>query len=129
MISPPRSLIAALAATATLAAGAPAASASTALPGQFSFPAAFARFQARPLSAASFVAGPSVNTAGPCGAATGPHGQGAVGGTSNQVCMGAGLSFIGPSIGQIATVIGPTIISPGFVGNVIVSAGNGSIGP
>jgi hypothetical protein len=43
--------------------------------------------------------------------------------------MGSGLSFVGPSIGQIATVIGPTIIGPAVVGNSIVSAGNVAVGP
>jgi hypothetical protein len=39
------------------------------------------------------------------------------------VCQGAGLSFIGPAIGQVATVIGPTIIGPVANVNVAVSAG------
>jgi hypothetical protein len=40
--------------------------------------------------------------------------------------LGAGLSFTGPAIGQIATVIGPTIISPAVVGSpIVVSAGSG----
>jgi hypothetical protein len=37
--------------------------------------------------------------------------------------MGTGLSFVGPAVGQIATVIGPTIIGPAVIGNVVVSAG------
>jgi hypothetical protein len=67
-------------------------------------------------------------TSSVCGTSSGRDGQGGTAGTANVVCLGAGLVFIGPSTGQIATVIGPTIISPGFVGNVVVSAGNGSIG-
>ena len=47
---------------------------------------------------------------------TGAEGQGGTGGTTAQACLGAGVSYVGPAIGQIATVIGPTIISPGFVG-------------
>jgi hypothetical protein len=52
-------------------------------------------------------------------------GQGTTAGTSPQVCIGSGLSFIGPSIGQVATVIGPTTIGPAQV-NSVVSAGNGA---
>lgn len=76
--------------------------------------------------------GPGNNpaVAGACGTPTGAEGQGGTGGTSAQACLGAGLSFIGPQIGQIASVIGPTIISPGFVGNnIVVSAGDGAAGP
>jgi hypothetical protein len=49
------------------------------------------------------------------------------GSTSSQSC-GALLSFVGPQIGQIATVIGPTLIgSPGAV--VVVSAGPVTVMP
>ena len=60
--------------------------------------------------------------AGPLGCGSNaPAGNGAAGGTTNQSC-GSVLSFIGPSIGQIASVVGPTIIgSP--LATVIVSAG------
>jgi hypothetical protein len=51
------------------------------------------------------------------------EGQGGTAGTQPQVCMGSGLSFIGPSVGQVATVIGPTTIGPAQV-NAVVSAGN-----
>jgi hypothetical protein len=61
---------------------------------------------------------------GPCSGINGGDVQGPPGSSSNQVCIGAGLSFIGPAIGQIATVIGPTIIGPAFVGSINVSAGN-----
>jgi hypothetical protein len=45
------------------------------------------------------------------------------------VCAG-GLSFVGPTIGQIDSVIGPTIISPAVVGNSIsVSSGSNIVGP
>jgi hypothetical protein len=120
-----RSLVAAIAATAALAVGAPAAGASTAPAYHFSMPAAFAQYQAR--QAALSI--PTGIPAGACTTITGNEGQGRTGGNDNQVCLGAGLSFIGPSTGQIATVIGPTIISPAFVGNVIVSAGNVAVGP
>jgi hypothetical protein len=42
--------------------------------------------------------------------------------------MGAGLSFVGPAIGQIATVTGPTIIGPAVIGTSVVSAGNVAVG-
>ena len=58
---------------------------------------------------------------GPC--ATGDS-VGASGGTANSVCQGSGLSFIAPSVGQVATVIGPTVIGPATIGSEIVSAGN-----
>jgi hypothetical protein len=86
-------LVAALAATAALAVGAPAAGA---------------------------------EVVGPCGTST-IDGQGRTGGTATQMCAGAGPSFTGPSIGQIATVVGPTIVSPGGIS--IVSAGNVAVGP
>jgi hypothetical protein len=113
-------LTAALAATAALAVGVPAAGAS-ALP----FPTGFAGFQA-PIAGLST---PGLSAAGPCGAAVANEGQARTGGTSTQACVGAGLSFIGPQVGQVATVIGPTIITPAFVGVSIVSGGNVAIGP
>jgi hypothetical protein len=67
--------------------------------------------------------------AGPCGRPTAGQGQGGSGTVSTQVCQGAGLTFIGPAIGEIASVVGPTIIGPAFVGNSIVSAGNVAVGP
>jgi hypothetical protein len=38
------------------------------------------------------------------------------------------LLFVGPST-SVQTTIGPTIISPGFAGVVVVSAGNTALGP
>jgi hypothetical protein len=117
MIPPRRSLVAALVATAPLAAGAPAATASTPVP-------------ILTPSGVPFSPGVgNVGTAGACARSSGNEGQGGTGEASNQVCMGAGLTFIGPSSGQIATVIGPTIIGPAFVGALVVSAGNGAVGP
>jgi hypothetical protein len=47
------------------------------------------------------------------------------GGTENQICQGGGgLVFVGPAVGQVATVVGPTIIGPSQVGTVVVSPGN-----
>ena len=60
---------------------------------------------------------------GPCGASV-AGGGGTAGYAASQNCLGSGLVFVGPEIGQIASVIGPTIISPGFTGVVNVSAGN-----
>ncbi|MDB5064899.1 MAG: hypothetical protein JWM18_1333 [Chloroflexi bacterium] len=49
--------------------------------------------------------------------------QGATAGTEAKVCQGSGLSFVGPAVGQVATVIGPTVIGPAQV-SAVVSAGN-----
>ena len=118
----PRALATALVAAAALAAAVPAADASTvppatALPvgGPISFPA----FDA------ALPVGGIASGAGPCGSASATPGQGATAGTSAQVCTATGLTYIGPAIGQVATVIGPTIIGPAVVGTVVTSAGNG----
>ena len=51
------------------------------------------------------------------------------GGTENEICQGGGgLAFVGPAIGQVATVIGPTIIGPSQTGTVVVSPGNVNVG-
>jgi hypothetical protein len=62
-----------------------------------------------------------------------PCGTGVAGGMGSPaapaVCAG-GLSFVGPTIGQIASVIGPTIISPAVVGNtIIVASGTNVVAP
>ena len=54
-----------------------------------------------------------------------PTGVGDAGATDNQVC-GAVLSFVGPDIGQVATVVEPTII--GSVVNAPLTAATGSVG-
>ena len=113
--------VGALAATATLAVGAPAAGASTLPSGQLSTPTAFAPYPGTPIGAAL--------PGGACGNAVVGEALGRTGGNDIEACVGAGLSFIGPSIGQIATVIGPTTISPAVVGGSIVSAGNVAVGP
>jgi hypothetical protein len=114
-------LVGALAATATFAVGAPAAGASIAPSGQFALPTAFAPYPAAPI--------PATGVPGACGNAVVGEAQGRTGGNDIEACVGAGLSFVGPSIGQIATVIGPTTISPAVVGGSIVSAGNVAVGP
>jgi hypothetical protein len=73
-----------------------------------------------PLDGATAVGGNQIGSAG-CVGTNRPAVGGNNGSTSAQTC-GALLSFSGPQIGQIASVIGPTIIgSPGSV--VAVSAG------
>jgi hypothetical protein len=113
--------VGALAATATLAAGAPAAGASTASSDQFPGATALAPYPGT-------ATGGNV-IPGPCGNAVAGENQGRTGGNDIEACVGAGLSFIGPTIGQIATVIGPTTISPAVVGGSIVSAGNVAVVP
>jgi hypothetical protein len=49
--------------------------------------------------------------------------QGATAGTESKVCQGGGLVFVGPAVGQVATVMGPTVIGPAQV-SAVVSAGN-----
>ena len=46
------------------------------------------------------------------------------GGTENQICQGGGLVFVAPAVGQVATVVGPTIIGPSQNGTIFVSPGN-----
>lgn len=66
---------------------------------------------------------PVPDGAGNCSSSSN-EGQGAPGGTENKICQGGGVVFVGPSVGQVATVIGPTIIGPSQVGTVVVSPGN-----
>jgi hypothetical protein len=95
----------------------------------FGVPAASASLYTVPASGGGNGGGAgSLGPAGPCSTVSPHSGLGATAGTATQVCMGAGLAFVGPQIGQIATVIGPTIIGPAVVGSVVVSAGNG-VGP
>lgn len=65
---------------------------------------------------------------GICGSSTasqGGGGSGNAGGTTAQVCLAPGaLSFVGPSIGQISSIVGPTIIGPASNITVIQSAGS-----
>jgi hypothetical protein len=86
---------------------------------------------AAPVSSASIftwpVGLPSINSVGGqagtygCGS-NAPAGNGPAGGTTNQSC-GAVLSFIGPSIGEIASVVGPTVIGSPVLAPITVSAG------
>jgi hypothetical protein len=64
------------------------------------------------------------NAAG-CGISSGNEVQGGTAGTETVVCNGAGgLSFVGPQIGQVASVIGPTIIGGVVTGSVVTTAGD-----
>jgi hypothetical protein len=74
------------------------------------------------------VAGGGGAALGPCGNLSGAPDSG-LGGVQNENCVGSALIFNGPAIGRIGTVIGPTIISPGFVGIVAVSQGSIFVGP
>jgi hypothetical protein len=64
------------------------------------------------------------SVSGPCGLATGPHLQGATGGTVAVVCS-AGSSLVSGAVGQIVSVVGPTVNGGGAVANVVVSGGDG----
>jgi hypothetical protein len=70
---------------------------------------------------------PKVNNFGGQGGGFGcaenfPTGVGPAGGTTNQAC-GPGLTFIGPSVGQVASVVGPTIIGSTVLAPINTSAG------
>jgi hypothetical protein len=112
-------------ATVAVAVAAPLASAASA---PFTFPTFAAwptagGFPAWPTTGgigAIGVGGNQIGSAG-CVGTNRPSVGGNNGSTSAQTC-GALLSFVGPQIGQIASVVGPTVIgSPGAV--VMVSAG------
>ena len=62
-----------------------------------------------------------------CGNSVYPDGQGPAGTNNQTVCNWGGLTFVGPST-AITSVVGPTIISPGFVGTIITTVGNVGIG-
>jgi hypothetical protein len=63
-----------------------------------------------------------------CGTSGTVDGQGRTGGNLTNACTLGGLSFVGPST-SISNVVGPTIISPVFVGYSVVAGGNVAIGP
>jgi hypothetical protein len=121
-------LLTTLIAAGAVALAAPVAGASAAVttfPGfgsysGYTLPTSFPTFPS--LGAAAAVGGNQIGTAG-CVGTNRPSVGGNNGSTSAQSC-GAVLNFSGPQIGQIASVIGPTIIgSP----NVIVKVSAGSI--
>jgi hypothetical protein len=57
-----------------------------------------------------------------CVGSNAPSGVGDAGATSNQIC-GAVLAFVGPSTGQVATTIGPTIIGSTIAAPITVTPG------
>jgi hypothetical protein len=66
--------------------------------------------------------GGQANAPALCVGPNAPSGVGDAGATSNQVC-GTALAFVGPSIGQVATAIGPTIIGSTIAAPITVSPG------
>jgi hypothetical protein len=106
--SNPGRLLALSAAMAALAVAAPVSSASAAFP---------------PILVPGGVGqGGQANAPSGCVGANAPSGIGDAGATSNQIC-GAALVFVGPSIGQVATAIGPTIIGSTVAAPITVSPG------
>ncbi|MDX6686187.1 MAG: hypothetical protein QOF86_2315 [Baekduia sp.] len=124
-------IVAALAALAVLVPGIAPAGAVTIPSGGFALPLGLLSSGATPAFGAVPVAtDPNGVSQGACNTQIGAEGQGPPGSIEDKVCMGAGLSFIGPSIGQIASVVGPTTIGPAFIGTSVASAGgNVVIGP
>jgi hypothetical protein len=66
--------------------------------------------------------GGQANAPAGCTGANAPSGVGDAGATENQIC-GAALVFVGPSIGQVSSVMGPTIIGSTVLAPVTVSSG------
>jgi hypothetical protein len=104
---------------AVVAAAVPVSGASAAVP--VGFPGAVTGFT--PIDMAGTVAqGGQANAPSGCVGSNAPSGVGDAGATSNQVC-GVTLAFIGPSIGQVSTAVGPTIIGSTVLAPVTVSSG------
>jgi hypothetical protein len=125
-----RILPAALAVGALLGATAPGASASTLPTPTFglptgAFPPPGYAWSSPPLDGnAGAVGSGSGGICGSSSATQGGIGGSTAGGTTAQVCLGPGaLSFVGPSIGEVSSIVGPTIIGPANNVNVIQSAG------
>ena len=66
--------------------------------------------------------GGQANAPSGCVGANAPSGVGDAGATVNQLC-GVVLAFVGPSTGQVATAIGPTIIGSTILAPITVSPG------
>jgi hypothetical protein len=77
-----------------------------------------------PLASASSGVAP-----GSCSTPVGNQGQSGTGGTENFVCIGAGQSSIGSSVGQITSVNGGSIADPAAIGTMVVSAGDVATAP
>jgi hypothetical protein len=109
--------LAVLVATGALALAAPVSGASAQLP-TFDFP--LPASGGSTVTSGSWLGGEQIGSAG-CVGPNRPSVGGSTGSTSSQSC-GALLSFSGPQIGQISTVIGPTVIGSPFA-QVNVSSG------
>jgi hypothetical protein len=127
-------LTAAVAAIGVLAVGAPAAGATVGLPaqaglGQYS---ALGPYSGLGGSSGLWPSGGSAAGVAPVG--TGPcasistERQGPTGENPVQICVGSGLVFVAPAVGQIASVVGPTIIGPAVIGTLVNSAGSAGVG-
>jgi hypothetical protein len=79
------------------------------------------------LPSVAAIGGNQIGTAG-CVGTNRPSFGGNNGSTSNQTC-GAVLSFNGPSIGQISSIVGPTVIGSQVLSPITVSAGSPVVGP
>jgi hypothetical protein len=109
MLPTPKRLAAVVAVMGVLAIGGPLAGATAA-----------------PAAAAAVPGSPGFNPA--LCSSTPVQGQGTVAGTEIKICQGSGLVFVAPSVGQVASVIGPTIIGPAVLGASGVAAGNAAVG-
>ena len=121
MLSFCRLFVSALMVTPALGGSAPAAIASTTPAPHFAAPPGF------PVGGgAATLRGAAAGDGGICGAPSASQGNGAsVAGTAAQVCLAPGsLSFVGPAIGQVSSIVGPTIIGPTVGVSVIQSAGS-----
>jgi hypothetical protein len=76
----------------------------------------------------SVLQGGQANAPSGCVGSNAPSGVGDAGATSNQLC-GVTLAFIGPSVGQVSTVVGPTIIGSTVLAPVTVSSGPVAVTP
>jgi hypothetical protein len=76
----------------------------------------------------SVLQGGQANAPSGCVGSNAPSGVGDAGATSNQLC-GVTLAFIGPSIGQVSSVVGPTIIGSTVLAPVTVSSGPVAVTP
>jgi hypothetical protein len=66
--------------------------------------------------------GGQANAPSGCVGSNAPSGVGDAGATVNQIC-GTTLAFVGPSVGQVATAIGPTIIGSTILAPITVTPG------
>jgi hypothetical protein len=84
------------------------------------------------MGAATPSANAQVIPAAPCSYVQVPLGpaDGNPGTSPIQICQGVGgLNFVGPTIGQLGTIIGPTTIGPAVIGVTAAAAGNVGAGP